>query len=93
MVILGLKKTHWSSIFCIAVWYVSRRLQNKKILDSAIKYVLWVWVEWKKRNFNNLHKTLVDSILTISPRDSDFTCTTCYPLPQRVEDPIVFLCY
>ena len=47
MVISGLKKTHWSSIFCVAIWYVSRLLQMKNYLDSAVKYVLWVWVEWK----------------------------------------------
>ena len=47
MVISGLKKTHWSSIFCVAIWYVSRLLQMKNYLDSAVIYVFWVWVEWK----------------------------------------------
>ena len=49
MVILGLKKKRTGALF--SVWYVSRRLQNKNILDSAVKYVLWVWVEWRKAKF------------------------------------------
>ena len=39
MVISGLKKTHWSSIFCVANWYVSRLLQIKNYLDSVVIHV------------------------------------------------------
>ena len=38
MVISGLKK-HWSSIFCVAIWYVSRLLQIRNYLDSVVVYV------------------------------------------------------
>ena len=55
MVILGLKKTHWSSLFCIAIWYVYRWLQNKNLLDSVVKYVLWFWVERKKNEISIIY--------------------------------------